>query len=325
MTTLLQLTPPATLEGCCSLENRIRKNYKHFCKWAKRTSTDCFRIYDRDIKEYPLAIDFYAGKFCVHYFLSRGDEEPPHERVELVDEILQKLFGASQDDIYWRHRIRRKKVEQYEKQSALEEFFTVVEYGVKFRVNLQDYLDTGLFLDHRETRQMVSKLATGKHVLNLFCYTGAFSVHAALAGALTTKSVDMSNTYLAWAKENFHLNNLHLKNHTFQRADCLKFLEEEKKKYDLVVIDPPTISRSKKMEKLFDVQVDYVFLLKRASQILSEGGIIFFSTNARNFHLDETLFPELSFQDITHKTLPQDFHNKKIHKCWMIRPHAYLH
>lgn len=301
------------------LKNRIRKNYRHVRKWAKRTRTNCFRIYDRDIKEYPLAIDFYDGRFCVHFFTSTRDSDEPRQR--LYDEAVSaicSIFNASIDSIYWRTRIKREKTEQYEKTGEMKQFFPVLEYGVQFKVNLVDYLDTGLFLDHRETRRLVASMASGKRLLNLFAYTCSFSVHAAAAGAVFTKSVDMSNTYTEWGRENFLLNSIPLKNNCIVREDCLKFLEEEREKYDLIVIDPPTISRSKKMDKMFDIQKDYVFLIFKALKLLSPGGTLFFSTNSRDFDFDESQFDGCSIIDISKKTIPIDFHNQKIHRCWKI-------
>lgn len=302
------------------LKNRIRKNYRHVRKWAKRTQTNCFRIYDREIKEYPLAIDFYDGRFCVHYFANaRERDEPRQDLYDAAVEAICSIFNAPLDQIYWRTRIKREKTEQYEKASASKEFFTVLEYGVKFKVNLLDYLDTGLFLDHRETRQLVASMASGKRVLNLFAYTCSFSVHAAIAGASFTKSIDMSNTYTEWGRDNFHLNAIPMKNHKIHREDCLKFLSEESKaKYDIIVIDPPTISRSTRMEQMFDVQLDYIFLITKALDLLSEGGTIFFSTNSRKFVFDMSHFPTCSIQEISKKTIPVDFHNQKIHFCWKI-------
>ncbi len=301
------------------LKNRIRKNYRHLKKWAKRTKTNCFRIYDKDIKEYPLAIDFYDGRFCVHYFTStRESDEPRQDLYDAAVDAICSIFNVPLDRIYWRTRIKREKVEQYEKASQSKEFFTVLEYGVKFRVNLCDYLDTGLFLDHRETRQMVAQMSKGKRLLNLFSYTCSFSVQAAMSGALFTKSVDLSNTYTEWGKENFRLNSLSLTNNVIVREDCLKFLDEERGEYDIIVIDPPTISRSKKMDQMFDIQLDYKTIISKALRFLAKDGVLFFSTNSRKFDFDESLFPDCSILDISEKTIPPDFHNQKIHYCWKI-------
>lgn len=304
------------------LKNKIRKNYRHVRKWAKRTGTNCFRIYDREIKEYPLAIDFYAGRFCVHYFsTSRDSDEPRPDLAEAVQEALFSLFKASPDLIYSRTRIKREKTEQYEKADAEKEFFPVQEYGIRFLVNLSDYLDTGLFLDHRETRRYIASIAKGKRLLNLFAYTSSFSVHAAAAGAAFTKSVDLSNTYAAWGKENFLLNGIGTDSHPIVRADCLKFLDEEIRsnlKYDLIVIDPPTLSRSKKMDQMFDVQEYYFTLISKSLQLLAPHGQIFFSTNSRKFSFDTSLFPDCAILEVSSKTLPLDFHDPKIHRCWRI-------
>lgn len=308
------------------LKNRIRKNYRHVKKWAKRTLTDCFRIYDRDIREYPLAIDYYAGRFCVHYFArSRDRDEPPEELVEEAVGAICSIFNANSEDIYWRTRIRREKRQQYEKAGEANEFFIVLEYGVKFKVNLLDYLDTGLFLDHRETRKIVAAESKDKRVLNLFAYTCSFSVHAAMCGSSYTKSVDMSNTYTEWGKDNFKLNHLSLKTNEIVRADCLKFLNSEifsGKKYDIIIIDPPTISRSKKMDEMFDIQLDYIFLLNKSLELLTTEGVIFFSTNSRKFFFDESVFDNCVIKEISHKTLPIDFHDSKIHRCWRISKKA---
>ncbi len=301
------------------LKNRIRKNYRHLRKWGMRTKTNCFRIYDRDIKEYPLAIDFYDGRLCVHYFTSTRESCVPHPKhFEAVMEALSSLFHTSTDAIHWRTRIKREKTEQYEKAGSAKQFFSVLEYGLLFRVNLTDYLDTGLFLDHRETRRLVASMAAGKRLLNLFAYTCSFSVHAAAAGALFTKSVDLSNTYTDWGKENFRLNGLSLTNNPIVRADCLQFLEKEQENYDLIVIDPPTLSRSKKMDKMFDIQKDYPFLINKALSLLAPEGTLIFSTNSRDFTFDKSLFERCTILDISKKTIPLDFHNQKIHRCWKI-------
>lgn len=305
------------------LRNRIRKQYRHIRKWAKRTQTNCFRIYDRHLSEYPLAIDFYAGRFLVQYFSPRGAEEPPQWLYEETMGALAALFGASPAQVYWRSRIQRDKLEQYEKRDSSEEFFVVQEYGVQFWVNLVDYLDSGLFLDHRETRRWVGSASKGKRVLNLFAYTCSFSVHAAIGGASYTKSVDLSNTYTEWGRRNFLLNDLPSATNEIVRGDCLQFFEPEicsKARYDLIVIDPPTLSRSKKMEQMFDIQLDYIDLLSQALKLLSEEGILLFSTNSRKFRFDRSHFPHCSIWDVSDKTLPIDFRDPKIHHCWKIMP-----
>ncbi|MBA3815525.1 MAG: class I SAM-dependent methyltransferase [Parachlamydiaceae bacterium] len=302
--------------------NCLRNSYRHLRKWAKRTYTDCFRIYDRDIPQFPLAIDLYAGRICVHYF-SRGKDtdEPSPELKEEVTKALCTLFGVTVPMIYWRTRAKSKETRQYEKIAAINEYFTALEYGVKFRINLIDYLDTGLFLDHRETRMLIAHASAGKRVLNLFAYTCSFSVHAAVAGATYTKSVDMSNTYTAWGRENFILNDLSTRNNEIVRADCLKFIDDEIRsgtRYDIVIVDPPTLSRSKKMDQLFDIQVDYIALLKKSMALLNPKGVMFFSTNSRKFIFDNNAFTGCRIEDISHKTLPIDFHDPKIHRCWKI-------
>jgi len=301
------------------LKNCIRNNYRHVRKWAKKNATDCFRIYDRQIREYPLAIDFYAGKYSVHYFARRDEEGSlPDATKDLVEDALFQLFGARKEEIFFRTHSRYKETRQYEKIGSSKDFFVVNEFGVRFWINLVDYLDTGLFLDHRQSRKWIAERSFGKRVLNLFAYTCSFSVHAALSGAVYTKSVDMSNTYTAWGKENLLLNGLSLQQHEVIRADCLRFLEEEREKYDLIIIDPPTISRSKKMEQFFDIQVDYIDLIKKALRLLTKEGTIFFSTNFRRFSFDTTAFSDCVIEEITKKTLPIDFHDPKVHKSWKI-------
>lgn len=305
-------------------KNCIRNNYKHIRKWAKRTNTNCFRLYDRQLHHFPMAIDYYDGRYCVHYFLQKDEETFPPALVTEVEQALAVLLGATKEQIFWRTRIRREKTQQYEKAANTQDFFPVLEHGVKFRVNLTDYLDTGLFLDHRETRQFAASLAAGKKVLNLFAYTCSFSVHAAIQGARSTKSVDLSNTYLAWGKENFILNGLPLAQHEIVRADCLKFIQDEahtSNRYDLIILDPPTLSRSKKMDQMFDIQLDHVWMLTKALKLLSPNGQILFSTNSRRFSLDVEALKDLChIKDISEKTLPIDFQDPNIHRCWLLSP-----
>lgn len=299
--------------------NCLRNQYRHLRKWAKRISTDCFRIYDRQLHHFPLAIDLYAGRFCIHYYSpSKDNPDPSEELISTTEQTLKNVFNLDSPAFYWRIRKKSKKERQYEKQADTKNFFVAHEYGAKFLINLEDYLDTGLFLDHRETRHLVSQNCAGKKMLNLFAYTCSFTVHAALAGATHTKSVDMSNTYTDWGKHNLLLNHISLKNHEIIRADCSKFLKEEinlREKYDLIVIDPPTISRSKKMDRLFDLQQDYVWLIEQSLQLLNKNGKIYFSTNSQKFHFDTSLF-NCSIQELTHKTHAPDF--KSPTKTWAL-------
>lgn len=305
--------------------NCLRNSYRNLRKFAKRTCTNCFRLYDKEIARLPVAIDFYGGKFCIHYYSKVSDRDDPEDAlVNEVNDCLYTLFRTPPDCIFWRTRAKTKEMRQYEKIGESRAFFTVYEYGVKFLVNLSDYLDTGLFLDHRETRRLVAEASNGKRVLNLFAYTCSFSVHAAMKGATYTKSVDLSNTYTRWGEKNFEINGFSRADHKIVRADCLKFLEDESKslmRYDVVILDPPTISRSKKMDKLFDIQIEYSSLILQALGLLNENGKIFFSTNLRKFKFDETLFKGVKVEEISHKTLPLDFRNQKIHRCWLITKH----
>jgi 23S rRNA (cytosine1962-C5)-methyltransferase len=297
-------------------QNSIRKNYRHIKKWAARTSTNAFRIYDREIGFYPVSIDYYAGKYQIQFFSMNGDG-PSQDFKQEIEQVLHHLLGAKQ--FYWKYRIKRERLQQYEKVADKEEFFEILEYGVKFWINLEDYLDTGLFLDHREIRQFAAKLSPSQKVLNLFCYTSSFSLHCAMKGAVSTTNVDLSNTYLSWGMNNFKLNKIDLETHRFVREDCLKFLKYENEKYDLIIIDPPTLSRSKKMESLFEVQEEYPFLINQALRLLAPKGTIIFSTNLRSFRYDAALFPNVKSKEITDKTFPLDFHKKNIHRCWTIQ------
>lgn len=307
-----------------TLANRIAKRYKHLKKWARNNATDCFRIYDRDIPEYPFAIDYYAGRFNIQYFSKEQDEDSdlPQDITNLVESSLCLLFGVSAQNIFWKIRKKRARLEQYEKINTKKNYFTVFEHGQRFFINLCDYLDTGLFLDHRLTRQLAASMSEGKSVLNLFAYTGSFTVHCAAHGAHTSTTIDMSNTYIDWAQDNFNLNNLDLNDHKILREDCIKFLKEtrnDKKRYDLIILDPPTLSRSKKMEDMFDVQRDHVELLKLCFGLLTHDGEIIFSTNSRRFKLDQTGLSGYKIKDVTAKTLPPDFRDARIHKCWIIK------
>lgn len=306
--------------------NRLIKNYKHYRKSAKRTDTDCFRIYDRDIPEFPLTADYYAGKFLFQYYSKMHDEEVPNEILNIVNEGLKTVFGISGSEIFWKVRKKRALLEQYEKMSGSRDFFIGKENGMLFYINLKDYIDTGLFLDHRPAREIAASMAQGRSILNLYSYTGSFSVYCAKAGAKSTLSVDMSNTYTEWASENMKLNGFGAKDHHFLRDDCMKYLDgavREKQKFDLIIIDPPTISRSKKMDEMFDINKDHSELIRKSAMLLkSKNSLIFFSTNSRKFKMDLELESDFDIEDISPKTIPEGFRDKKIHKVYLIKPNT---
>jgi 23S rRNA (cytosine1962-C5)-methyltransferase len=305
------------------LLNRIVKNYRHLKKQAKRKDTDCFRIYDRDIPEFKLAIDYYAGKFLLQYYSgAEEDGEIPDDMKKDAEEGLMKVFGVSSREIFWKVRKKRELLEQYEKLSGSKDFFTATENGISFLINLKDYLDTGLFLDHRPAREFAASIAKGKTVLNLYSYTASFSLYCAKAGSLRTVSVDMSNTYSEWARNNMDLNGFGQDRNEMVRDDCAKYLRtayDRHEKFDLIIIDPPTISRSKKMDEMFDVNTDHSDLIIQASKLLSSReSLILFSTNSRKFKMDEDLNTKFNIEDNSHRTIPEGFRDKKIHKVFTI-------
>lgn len=305
--------------------NRLKKTARHLRRWPARGVT-CYRLYDRDIPEVPLAVDIYEGR------LHLAEYERPHDRtpaehanwLDLMAETAGETLGVTRELTFLKRRERQKGANQYGKFSQTGYVATVHEGGLAFEVNLSDYLDTGLFLDHRLTREMVRKESAGKRVLNLFGYTGSFSVYAASGGAASTTTVDLSNTYLDWARRNLAANGFcppgEVDKHTFVRSDAMAFVRDHKPGacYDLAVIDPPTFSNSKMLDDVFDVQRDYAPLLLAAAGLMPPGGVIYFSTNFRRFKLDESALPGLACQDISQKTIPDDFRNGRIHYCWRI-------
>jgi 23S rRNA (guanine2445-N2)-methyltransferase / 23S rRNA (guanine2069-N7)-methyltransferase len=314
-------------QGAQMLSNRLKKNLKNLRRWAKREGISCYRVYDADLPEYALAIDLYDGEQrAVHvqeYEAPKTvDAEKALERLRDALAVIPELLDVPQEQLYLKVRRRQKGMAQYEKQDVSGGFFEVTESGLKFLVNLKDYLDTGLFLDHRTTRQMIGELAAGKRFLNLFAYTGTASVYAAQGGATSTTTVDMSNTYLEWAGKNLALNGYKGERHQIVRANCLEWLKAEKEKggqFDLIFLDPPTFSNSKRMENEFDVQRDHVELIEDAMALLSPEGVLVFSTNNRKFRLDEEKLSVWTIEDVSRKTLPKDYErNPKIHYCWKI-------
>jgi 23S rRNA (guanine2445-N2)-methyltransferase / 23S rRNA (guanine2069-N7)-methyltransferase len=302
--------------------NRFKKNQIKTKKWLKSQNTNCFRMYDADLPEYNVAIDHYAGHLVVQEYAAPKDvpEHKAKRRIQDVMNSLVQVTGIDPDKIILKVREQQKGKNQYQRVAKRQEKIEVFENGAKFLVNLYDYLDTGLFLDHRITRQFVQQKSKDKDVLNLFAYTGSVSVHAALGKARSVTTVDMSNTYIDWAKENFNVNNL-AGAYEFIQADCLTWLKQHNAKYDLIFIDPPSFSNSKRMDGTWDVQRDHVNLIRDALACLREEGEIIFSNNLRQFNLDQNAIENLGLTvtSLSKQTLPEDFkRNPKIHHCWSL-------
>jgi len=305
--------------------NRLTKTFRHVSKLAGRQQVSCFRIYDHDLPEFPFCIELYEDKiYLAEYRRRHGMTDEEHEAwLESCLPVISEIVGIPDEDIYWRQRQRKAgRQGQYEKLASEQEFFIVKEAGLSFRINLTDYLDTGLFLDHRITRGMVRQEAAGKKVLNLFCYTGSFSVYAAAGGATHVDSVDLSKTYLQWAEENMTLNipkdspNISCQ---FIHADVKQWLDEAPKNYyDLVIMDPPTFSNSKRMKDFLDIQRDHAELLNKTLHAMKPDGILYFSTNSRKFQLENEKIAAASIRDITNATTPFDFQGKLWRWCYEI-------
>jgi len=309
------------------LTNRIIKRQKHLQKWAKRNQITCYRIYERDLPEYPLILDWYDG-FAVMWLYERTKDDTDSLKSAFITEVITSVCQALEivpAQLIIKHRQKQKGLQnQYDKIAALDRSRVIEEAGLKFKINLYDYLDTGLFLDHRKTRGLVRSMAKGKRFLNLFAYTGSFTCYAIAGGAASSTTVDLNPNYSEWTLANLRLNGFqNLEKHQVITEDCLTFLNahNEKNKYDLIVCDPPTFSNSKRqVKKTFCVDEDYVQLITACTRLLSPGGDLIFSTNSRKFKLDQALLPsQLSIQEITSKTVPEDFRNKTIHRCWHFR------
>jgi 23S rRNA (cytosine1962-C5)-methyltransferase len=303
--------------------NRLRKNAKHWDKWARRQDLSCYRLFDRDLPDFPLAIDRYEQHVHLQEFATTWEAEDDEYAVwrELCFQVVNEVLEIPHERIHFKQRQRQRGLSQYEKTDTSGEDFVVREQGLKFWVNLDAYLDTGLFLDHRNTRRRVRDCADGKRFLNLFAYTGSFSVYAATGGASSSVTVDMSNTYQEWTQRNFILNEMDLDVHRLVRADVFQYLTDafwRKEQYDLIVMDPPSFSNSKKMQGVLDVQRDHVGLITGCLRLLAPGGELYFSNNRRGFKLDEAALSGCTIKNISRQTVPEDFSNKQIHQCWVI-------
>jgi 23S rRNA (cytosine1962-C5)-methyltransferase len=319
--------------------NRLTKTFRHTAKLAKRQSVTCYRVYDHDLPEFPFCIEIYEDKlYLAEYRRHHGMTDEEHDAwLESCLPVISEIIGIPDGNIYFRQRQRKAgRYGQYEKLDSQQEFFIVKEAGLQFRVNLTDYLDSGLFLDHRITRGMVREEVKDRQVLNLFCYTGSFSVYAAAGGAAGVDSVDLSKTYLNWAEENMALNSspagkavnpaghpdpaASSGKYNFIHADVKQYLDElPAEKYDLVVMDPPTFSNSKRMKDFLDIQRDHAELINKTLRAMKPGGILYFSTNFRKFQLETEKILAGSVKDITKATTPFDFQGKLFRWCYKIR------
>ena len=337
-------TPPATgsalsAQDISAFANRLRKNLAHWGKWARRRGISCFRIYDRDVPQFPFAIDWFetvAPRHEAHLHVQeidtgwqRSDEDYTAWLIAVCDAICE-VCAVPAAQLHLKRRERQRGTSQYEKLDDAEaEAFVVEEAGHRFEVNFDNYLDAGLFLDHRPMRALVAsnieeraRRKSGTRFLNLFAYTGSFTVHAARAGASHSTTVDLSNTYQAWTARNLALNGIDAQSHRLVRADVLAWLTEAvaaRGHYDLIVLDPPSFSNSKKMQGVLDVQRDHVRLVNQCHALLDGGGELFFSTNLRSFEIDPQLVQQLSLREITHQSVPEDFRRSSRpgpHRAW---------
>lgn len=305
------------------IANRLAKNLKKLKKWLNKENIQAYRLYDRDIPEYPYIVDVYPGHAIIFEKGKKlGDDLELHKlRAEHQDQILSaciKVLNLPIESIIFKERVIKTGTTQYQKKSQTKDFFTIQENGVFLEINLRDYLDTGIFLDHRPLRKIIKDSSRNKKVLNLFSYTGSISIMAAMGGARQVTSVDMSKTYTQWCERNFELNHVKQQNHKFITQDCFEFLKHYKDKFDIIILDPPSFSNSKKMENFLDIQRDHPDLIHSCMKLLLDKGTLYFSNNLRKFKLEAQLTEQYVFENITHISIPSDFRDKKIHQCFKI-------
>lgn len=321
------LPPGERGEGAQMLANRLVKNRRNLEKWRRREGITCWRLYDADLPEYALAVDLYQGERLwvnVQEYEAPATVDPRAARRRLREAlgVIPEVLEVPPEQVFFRVRRQQKGAAQYERLAETRRFHEVQEDGLRFLVNFEDYLDTGLFLDHRDTRRLIGRLAADRDFLNLFAYTGTASVHAARGGARSTTTVDMSNTYLDWAGRNLALNGFTGAAHQLIQADCLQWISRASpwRRYGLIFLDPPTFSTSKRMDGTFDVQRDHADLIRAVARLLTPDGVLVFSNNLRKFRVDREALADLEVEDITGRTIPKDFErNPRIHNCWQIR------
>ncbi|MDB6063127.1 MAG: rRNA ((2445)-N(2))/((2069)-N(7))-methyltransferase [Verrucomicrobiaceae bacterium] len=316
-----RLPAPELSSGAQMFANRLQKNRKRLQKWIQQSGVSCYRLYDADMPEYAVAVDYYGDKVHVAEYAAPSsiDEAAAQQRLDEVLSAIPVVLNISTDRIVLKQRARQRGKTQYQKLAQRQEFFEVREGEARLLINLNDYLDTGLFLDHRPVRRKIFEIAKGKRFLNLFCYTATASLHAALGGAKTTTSVDMSQTYLDWARRNLAVNGLSEARNHLEQADCRRWLADCKQDFDLILLDPPTFSNSKRMDDTLDIQRDHVDLIHQAVRVLAPGGLLIFSNNRKRFQLDPVLSEIFDVKDMSRWSLDPDFERvPDIHQCWFI-------
>lgn len=315
-------TEPMEDSKLISFQNRLTKVYRHVGRQAKRMGIECFRVYDHDLPEFPFCIEVYGRKIYVAEYRRRhGMSEAEYESwLASSRAVIRNVFQVNDEDVYFKLRqVKQGRGGQYRKLDTRSGEFTVHEGGLQFIVNLSDYLDTGLFLDHRVTRGLVRSQSPGRKLLNLFCYTGSFSVYAAAGGAVSIESVDLSNTYLDWCRRNMELNGFSGPAFSYRQADVKQYLRGQPAGlFDIIVLDPPTFSNSQRMSDVLDIQRDHVELINGCLRRLAPGGVIYFSTNLRTFALDRNGVSANDITDITRATTPFDFEGRLQRFCFRI-------
>jgi 23S rRNA G2069 N7-methylase RlmK/C1962 C5-methylase RlmI len=306
------------------LENRLKKKYTTISKWAKQQNISCYRVYTKDLAEFPFILDIYNTNAVVWFFDRKKDTSTQHQEtyIKTIIQSITTSLPINESQLYLKFRSKQKGLQQqYSKLASHKNIIIIDENSLKFELNLSDYLDVGIFLDHRKSRKLTQQFTKNKSLLNLFAYTGSFSLYAYQAGATHTTSVDLNKNYLTWIERNFQHNTFKKRStDKFIYEDCFKFLSSHhyKEKYDVIICDPPTFSNSKKMKQTLSINTDYIDLIKLCTKKLNQNGIIVFSTNSKSFKLDINMLPEeMYYKNITQKTIPFDFKNLTPHQCWL--------
>ncbi len=303
------------------LASRVKKKYKHLAKRYRKQNLEVFRLYDWDIPEIRACVDWYAGHIVISEY-TRKQSTP--EWLPTMAKAVGEALNVPEDKVHMKiRRTGHRDGNRYERLDEQDTKMPVSERDFTFLVNPTDFLDTGLFSDHRNTREMVRKEAAGKDFLNLFCYTGTFSCYAARGGSKTTTTVDRSETATKWVRENMNLNDIPVEGNRIVKKDTFFYLQQAKvngEQFDLAVVDPPSFYTNTRNTEHFDISIDHPKLLTKVIELMRENGVIYFSTNHQNF---EPMFAELEIKnavEITHKTIPEDYvsKRKRIHRCWRI-------